>query len=62
MAAGSRHFSQREVRTLRRSFRGDGGKGGDVIVKADASINTLRAYKHRRIFKAEDGQPGMTKK
>jgi GTP-binding protein len=43
-------------------FGGDGGKGGNVIVKADASIGTLRSYKHRREFKAENGQPGMTKK
>jgi GTPase len=42
-------------------FGGDGGKGGDAIVKADASVSTLRAYKHSRIFKAENGQPGMTK-
>lgn len=42
-------------------YGGDGGKGGNVIIKADASISTLRAYKHRRSFKAENGQPGMTK-
>jgi GTPase len=42
-------------------FGGDGGKGGDVIVKADASISTLRAYKHKRSFKAINGKGGMTK-
>ncbi|MCR4393571.1 MAG: GTPase ObgE [Dehalococcoidales bacterium] len=40
---------------------GDGGKGGDVIVKADSSVSTLRAYQHRRSFKAEPGQNGMSK-
>jgi GTPase len=42
-------------------FGGDGGKGGDVVVKADASMSTLRAYKHRRNFKAMNGHYGMTK-
>jgi GTP-binding protein len=42
-------------------FGGDGGKGGDLFVAADASVNTLRAYKHIRSFKAEKGQNGMTK-
>jgi len=40
---------------------GDGGKGGDVIIRADASVSTLRAYQHRRNFKAESGQNGMSK-
>jgi GTP-binding protein len=42
-------------------FGGDGGKGGDIIVKADASVSTLRAYKHKRSFRAENGHYGMTK-
>ena len=40
---------------------GDGGTGGNVIVRADAGVSTLRAYQHRRSFKAESGQPGMSK-
>jgi GTPase len=42
-------------------FGGDGGRGGDLFVAADASVNTLRAYKHIRSFKAEKGQNGMNK-
>ncbi|MBN1188711.1 MAG: GTPase ObgE [Dehalococcoidales bacterium] len=42
-------------------YGGDGGKGGDVVIKAEASVSTLRAYKHKRHFKAMKGQPGMTK-
>ncbi len=42
-------------------FGGDGGRGGNVIVKADASVNTLRPYKYKRSYKAENGQAGMTK-
>ncbi len=42
-------------------FGGDGGRGGDIIIKADNSVSTLRAYQRRRIFRAENGQAGMTK-
>ena len=42
-------------------FGGDGGRGGDVIVRADEGVSSLRAYQRRRSFKAENGQGGMTK-
>jgi GTPase len=42
-------------------YGGDGGKGGNVVIKADDSISTLRAFQHRRAFKAENGQGGMNK-
>ncbi len=42
-------------------FGGDGGKGGHIIIKADESLDTLRAYKYKRSFKAENGGGGMTK-
>ena len=37
---------------------GDGGKGGDVIFQVDKGLNTLTEYRHRRKFKAQDGEPG----
>ena len=37
---------------------GDGGRGGDVILKVDPSVNTLLTYKHRRKFAATDGEEG----
>ena len=37
---------------------GDGGAGGDVILVADASVNTLGAFRYKRKFEAEAGQPG----
>jgi GTPase len=40
---------------------GDGGRGGDIIILSDASQSTLRPYQRRRMFHAEDGQPGMSK-
>jgi GTPase len=42
-------------------FGGDGGRGGDILVQANASVNTLRQYLHRRDFKSENGQGGMSK-
>lgn len=37
---------------------GDGGRGGDVIIKVDTGLNTLVDYKHRRKFSATDGAEG----
>lgn len=37
---------------------GDGGKGGDVIFVIDSSNNTLRDYRFKRKFSAEDGEEG----
>ncbi|MBQ3281846.1 MAG: GTPase ObgE [Eubacterium sp.] len=41
---------------------GDGGKGGDVIIRANRNMTTLMDFKYRKKFKAEDGQDGMRKK
>ena len=37
---------------------GDGGKGGDVYLKATDRLNTLQEFRHRRHFKSERGQHG----
>ncbi len=37
---------------------GDGGRGGDVIFVADKNINTLVDFRHKRKFKATDGEEG----
>jgi GTP-binding protein len=37
---------------------GDGGKGGDVILMADASVNSLTAFRFKKSFHAENGEPG----
>ena len=34
---------------------GDGGDGGSVVIIADPSVTNLRAFKHRRIYRAGDG-------
>jgi GTP-binding protein len=41
---------------------GDGGKGGSIIIKADADINNLNYYLRRRLFKAEKGANGGSNK
>ena len=41
---------------------GDGGKGGDVIIKASSQINTLLDFKYKREYHAKNGQNGMGKK
>ena len=37
---------------------GDGGRGGDIIVRADRNLITLLDYTYRDIWKAERGQHG----
>ena len=41
---------------------GNGGKGGDVIVKADGSVDNLFKYRRRRVFKAINGRNGAGRK
>lgn len=37
---------------------GDGGRGGDVIFEVDKGQNTLGDYRHKRKYRAQDGQEG----
>jgi Obg family GTPase CgtA len=41
---------------------GDGGKGGDVIFEVDEGLNTLTDFRHKRKFKAQDGESGGKKR
>lgn len=41
---------------------GDGGHGGSIIFEADNNINTLVDFKYKKLFKAEDGENGQSKK
>jgi GTPase len=38
---------------------GDGGKGGDVILRADAQLTTLLDYRYRQHYRAGSGQHGQ---
>jgi len=37
---------------------GDGGRGGDIIFQVDPHSNTLYNFRHKRKFKATNGEPG----
>lgn len=41
---------------------GDGGRGGDVIFRADENLNTLSRFRHKQELRAEDGQPGAKRR
>jgi GTP-binding protein len=41
---------------------GDGGKGGNIIIRASMQINTLLDFKYKREYHAKNGQNGMGKK
>ena len=40
---------------------GDGGKGGDVVVRAISNLNTLMDFKYKKHYFAKNGRPGMGK-
>ncbi len=37
---------------------GDGGRGGNVTLRADVELNTLLPFRYRRLFKAGRGAHG----
>ena len=41
---------------------GDGGRGGNIILRVDTGANTLLAFRYKRKFVAENGDNGMTGK
>ena len=41
---------------------GDGGRGGDIILKADERMSTLMDFRYKRKYEAENGRLGGTKK
>ncbi len=41
---------------------GNGGRGGDVTIRADRNVNTLQDYRFRRHFAAGNGEDGKGKK
>ena len=38
---------------------GDGGDGGSIYLYVDEGLNTLVDFRHSRLFRAKNGQPGM---
>ncbi len=41
---------------------GDGGRGGNVVLRADNNLDTLSSFRYRKVFQAEDGENGRSKK
>ena len=41
---------------------GDGGRGGNIVLKIDEGCDTLFKYKNRRKFVAANGENGMADK
>ncbi len=52
------HFRQEKYIPRGGPDGGDGGRGGDVILKAHATMNTLNNFQHQHRFIADDGKRG----
>ncbi len=37
---------------------GNGGKGGDIVIEAHHNLSTLLDFRYKRIYKAQNGDPG----
>jgi GTP-binding protein len=55
---GSMHFHREKYVPHGGPDGGDGGTGGDVILRADRTVNTLFTFKRQRRFEADSGQAG----
>lgn len=42
-------------------YGGDGGRGGNIILRATTNQNTLIDFRHKKVLKAENGERGATK-
>lgn len=58
---GSKSFRREKFVPLGGPDGGDGGKGGDIIIKVNPNLNTLNHLAHKKIFNAENGENGMKK-
>jgi GTPase len=58
--AGSVHFHRDKFTRKGGPDGGDGGKGGDVIIRGNSQLWTLIHLKYRRHVFAESGQPGSS--
>ncbi|MCM8813446.1 MAG: GTPase ObgE [Candidatus Omnitrophica bacterium] len=57
---GCESFYYHRMQRYRHRDGGDGGNGGDVIIRADENIHTLLDFKFRQHFKAESGKHGSS--
>ncbi len=52
-------WRQEKFKPLSGPGGGDGGNGGNVYARAVRDLSYLEYYRHKKIFKAEDGKPGQ---
>src|SRR3954469_16017283 len=55
---GRSSFRHEKYRAMGGPDGGDGGRGGDIILRVDHNLNTLVAYRNAKTIKAEAGSPG----
>ncbi len=55
---GSVHFHRERYVSKGGPDGGDGGRGGNIIFKADTNLHTLQDIRYRRRYKAGNGSPG----
>jgi len=55
---GTVSFRREKFRPLGGPNGGDGGNGGDIVLKASRNENTLAAFRYKKLLKAASGQPG----
>ena len=55
---GAVHFRREKSIEFGGPDGGDGGCGGSIVFEADEGVNTLIHFRGKKVFKAEDGEPG----
>jgi GTP-binding protein len=59
---GALSFRHEKFRARGGPDGGDGGHGGDVILRASWNQNTLAAFRYKKLLQAKSGQPGTKRK
>jgi GTP-binding protein len=55
-------FARRRFQPRGAADGGDGGRGGDVKIVASPSVRSLAQFRHQRLFRAGNGQPGSSRR
>lgn len=55
------HFRKEKYINRGGSDGGDGGRGGNVVLRANHHMNTLEKFRHQALFAADDGRRGGAK-